>query len=89
MFDMMKHYKGFGLVINELHQKEIDFFKVLIDKAKENGEIRKDIDSFSLAKHVHTLIHGISVITLLESEMSEIEVIIKEQFNNLYQLIKA
>lgn len=89
MFDMMKHYKGFEQVIGELHQKETSLFKILIDKAKENGEIRKDIDSLSLAKHVHTSMHGISVLALLEGEMSAIEDIIKEHFDNLYQLIKV
>lgn len=89
MFDMMKHYKGFDRVIEELHQNEINLFKVLIDKAKENGEIRKDIDSLSLAKHVHISMHGISVLSLLEGDMSDIERSIKEHFNNLYQLIKV
>jgi AcrR family transcriptional regulator len=89
MFDMMKHYKGFDQVIGELHQKETDLFRILIDKAKENGEIRKDIDSISLARHVHTLMHGIGVLTLLEGEMADIESIIKEHFNNLYQLIRV
>lgn len=89
MFDMMKHYKGFDLMIDTLHKKEIDLFNILIDRAKENGEIRKDIDSASLAKHVHTLMHGISVIALLESEMSDIESIVKDEFNILHNLIKA
>ncbi len=89
MFDMMKHYKGFEQVIGQLHQNETNLFKVLIDKAKENGEIRKDIDSLSLAKHVHTTMHGIGVLALLEGEMSDIETIIREHFDNLYQLIKV
>jgi AcrR family transcriptional regulator len=90
MFDMMKHYKGFGSMVGKFHQSEIDMFKTFIDKAKTKGEIRKDIDSLSLANHLHTLIHGIGVLEMLnESIDKNIEKNIKDQFNNLYQLIKT
>jgi len=89
MFDMMKHYKGFDKVLERLHESEIIMFKTLIDKAKENGEIKKEIDTLSLANHVHTLMHGICVLAMFDEGMENIESKIKEHFNNLYQLIKA
>ncbi len=90
MFDMMKHYKDFGKMLEKLHQSEIEMFKSLIDKAKEKGEIRKEIESLSLANHVHTLMHGIGVLAMLEEgEEKNIEKDIRDHFNNLFQLIKA
>ena len=90
MFDMMKHYKGFEAMLDKLHQNEIVMFKTLIDKAKEKGEIRKEIDSLSLANLVHTLMHGIGILEIFDEGVDkDIEKNIRDQFNNLYQLIKA
>jgi len=89
MFDMMKHYKGFEKVIDHLHESEVDMFKILIEKAQEKGEIKKEIDSLSLATHIHTLMHGICVLAMLEDNLDNIEESIKGHFNNLYQLIKV
>lgn len=89
MFDMMKHYKGFEKIVSKIHDSEVGLFKVLIDKAKTNGDIRKDIDSLALANHVHTLMHGIGVLAMFEPGMENLESTIKEQFNNLYKLIKT
>lgn len=89
MFDMMKHYKGFDKILETLHESEVIMFKALIDKAKENGEIKKEIDSLSLANHVHTLMHGICVLAMLDEGMENIESKIKRHFNDLYQLIKV
>lgn len=90
MFDMMKHYKGFGTMVDKLHKSEIVMFKTLIDKAKEKGEIRKEIDSQSLANHVHTFMHGIGVLAMLDKGLeNNIEKDIRDQFNNLFQLIKT
>ncbi|HAN19757.1 MAG: hypothetical protein A2X13_12300 [Bacteroidetes bacterium GWC2_33_15] len=90
MFDMMKHYKGFGAMLDKLHQSEIEMFKTLIDKAKEEGELRKEIDSQSLASHVHTLMHGIGVLAMLDEGLERnIEKDIRDHFNNLFQLIKT
>jgi|GEM_PF-2415025 len=90
MFDMMKHYRGFGTMLEKLHQSEIDMFKTLIDKAKEKGEIKKETDSLSLANHVHIMMHGIGVLAMFnESLTKNIEKEIRDQFNNLYQLIKT
>lgn len=90
MFDMMKHYKGFGKMIDMLHQSEIGMFKTLIDKAKEKGEIRKEIDSLSLANHVHIMMHGIGVLAMFDEGLEKnVEKNIQDQFNNLYQLIKS
>lgn len=89
MFDMMKHYRDFDKIVGKLHDSEIRMFKILIDKAKEKGEIKKDIDSAALANHVHTLMHGIGVLTMLDSNMTNLDEKIKEHFNNMYQLIKT
>ncbi|HEX2969367.1 MAG TPA: TetR/AcrR family transcriptional regulator [Bacteroidales bacterium] len=89
MFDMMKHYKEFDKILANLHNKEIEMFKTVIDKAKESGEIRKEIDSLSLASHVHTLMHGIGVLTMLEENMDNLEEKIKEHFDNMYKFIKT
>lgn len=89
MFDMMKHYKGFEKIVTKLHDSEIIMFKTLVDKAKINGEIRKEIDSLALANHVHTLMHGIGVLAMFEPGMENFESTIKEQFNYLYKLIKT
>jgi len=89
MFDMMKHYKGFDKVIDQFHESEIGIFKTLIDKAKEKGEIKKELDSVTLANHVHTLMHGICVLAMLDEKMENLESKIKTHFNNFYQLIKA
>ncbi len=89
MFDMMKHYKGFNKVLDRLHQSEIDMFKTLINRAKENGEIKKEIDSLLLARHVHTLMHGICVLALFDEGMENLEDRIREHFYNFYQLVKV
>jgi len=89
LFDMMEHYKGFDLVISNLHEHEIIMFKTMIDKAKEKGEIKNEIDSLSLANHVHTLMHGICVLAMFDEGMENLDENIKKHFNNLYQLIKT
>lgn len=90
MFDMMKHYKGFGAMLDKLHQSEIVMFKTLIDKAKEKGEIRREIDSLSLANHVHIMMHGIGVLAMFDEGLEKnVEKDIQDQFNSLYQLIKT
>ena len=90
MFDMLKYYKGFGSILNELHNNEIAMFKTFIDKAKEKGEIRKEIDSLSLANHVHIMMHGIGVLAMFDNSLERnIENDIRNQFNDLYQLIKV
>jgi AcrR family transcriptional regulator len=89
MFDMMKHYKGFDSVLEQLHTNEITMFKTLIDKAKEKGEVKKDLDSLSLANHVHTLMHGIFILAMFDDKMENLENKIRNHFDNFYQLIKA
>jgi TetR/AcrR family transcriptional regulator, transcriptional repressor for nem operon len=89
MFDMMKHYKGFDKMLDNLHQSEIIMFKELVDTAKKNGEIKKEIDSLAIANHVHTLMHGICVLAMFDENMDNIEIKIREHFNNFYQLIKV
>jgi len=89
LFDMMKHYKGFEKVMQKYHQSEISLFETVIEKSKERGEIKQEIDTHLLAKHIHTLMHGMSVLGLLEEDMANIEDNIKEEFGNFYQLIKT
>lgn len=89
MFDMMKHYKGFEKVIEEHHESEVNMFRILIDKAKEKGEIKQELDSLSLAGTIHTLMHGIGVLALFDEKMENLEVQIKSHFDNFYRLIEA
>jgi len=89
MFDMMKHYQGFDKVLGKLHDSEVNMFKTLIDTAKENGEIKKELDSLSLANHVHTLMHGICILAMFDEKMENLENKIREHFDNFYELIKV
>ncbi len=89
LFDMMKHYKGFNIILEKLHESEIVMFETVINKAKENGELKKELDSHSLASHVHTLMHGISVLSIFDEKFEDIDKKVTEHFDNLYQLIKA
>lgn len=88
MFDMMKHYTGFDKILDKLHKSEVEMFQILIDKAKEKGEIRLDIDSMAIANHVHTLMHGIFVLSIFEEGLDKLEGKIRENFNTVYQLLK-
>lgn len=89
LFDMMKHYKGFNIILEKLHDNEIVMFETVINKAKENGELKKELDSHSLASHVHTLMHGISVLSIFDEKIEDTDKKVKAHFDNLYQLIKA
>ena len=89
MFDMMKHYKGYEKVIEEHHESEVNMFRILIDKAKEKGEIKQELDSLSLAGTIHTLMHGIGVLVLFDEKMENLEAQIKSHFDNFYRLIEA
>jgi len=89
LFDMMKHYKGFNIILEKLHDNEIVMFETVINKAKETGELKKELDSHSLASHVHTLMHGISVLSIFDEKMENTDKKVKAHFDNLYQLIKA
>lgn len=89
LFDMMKHYKGFNIILEKLHDNEIVMFETVINKAKENGELKKELDSHSLASHVHTLMHGISVLSIFDEKIEDTDEKVKAHFDNLYQLIKA
>lgn len=89
LFDMMKHYKGFNIILEKLHENEIVMFETIINKAKENGELKKELDSHSLANHVHTLMHGISVLSIFDEKFKDTDKKVTEHFDNLYQLIKA
>lgn len=89
MFDMMKYYKGFDDILNKFHEEEITMLKTLIDRSIESGELRKDIDSLSLANHIHALMHGISVLSVLDESLETINERVMDLFNGLYKLIKA
>jgi len=88
MFDMMKHYTGFDKILDKMHKNEVEMFQILIDKAKGKGEIRMDIDSLAIANHVHTLMHGILVLSIFEEGLDKLEEKIRESFNTFYQFIK-
>jgi len=89
LFDMIKHYKGFNELLNGFHESEITMLKSLIDHAKENNEIKKDIDSLVLAHHFHALMHGISVLSIFEQNRNEVEEMIDKLLANFYALIKV
>ena len=85
----MKHYKGFDKVLGLLHDREIEMFKTLIDIAKEKGEIKKEFDSMALATHAHTLMHGICVLAMFDEKMENLDLKIKQHFDDFYQIIKV
>jgi TetR/AcrR family transcriptional regulator, transcriptional repressor for nem operon len=89
MFDLMRYYNGFVDILNQLHEKEILMLELFIDKAKKKGEIKKELDSQALANHIHTLMHGISVLAVLEESMDKMNDKIKAFFSDFYRLIKA
>lgn len=89
MFDMMKYYQGFSEMLSHFHKHEIEWLTALVDKAKNMGEIRKDIDSVSLASHIHTMMHGISVLAIFDKSIGRIDEEIQHRFDDLYQLIKV
>jgi len=88
MFDMMKHYAGFDKILDKMHKSEVEMFQILIDRAKTKGEIRMDIDSLAIANHVHTLMHGILVLSIFDEGLDKLEEKIRESFNTFYQFIK-
>jgi len=89
LFDIMKHYSGFDKILDELHHNEIEMFKILIDREKEKGEIRKDIPTLAIANQIHTLMHGIFVLTIFDEGMDKLEEKIRTNFNDFYQFIKV
>ncbi len=89
MFDMMKYYKGFDDILNKFHDDEINMLKSLIDRSIASGELRNDMDSLSLANHIHALMHGISVLSVLDENIETFNERVMDLFNGLYKLIKA
>jgi TetR/AcrR family transcriptional regulator, transcriptional repressor for nem operon len=89
MFDMMKYYKGFDDILCKFHDDEINMLKTLIENGIKTGELKKDLDSLSLANHIHALMHGISVLSVLDENIETINERVQELFEGLYRLIKA
>jgi AcrR family transcriptional regulator len=89
LFDIMKHYSGFDKILDELHQSEIEMFKILIDREKEKGAIRKEIDTLPIANQIHILMHGIFVLAIFDEGMDMLEDKIRRTFNDFYQFIKV
>ncbi|PKP21172.1 MAG: hypothetical protein CVU05_07415 [Bacteroidetes bacterium HGW-Bacteroidetes-21] len=89
MFDMMKYYDGFIDIMNEMHDKEVHMLTSIIENAKTCGEIKKELDSLSLANHFHALMHGISVLTILDVNMENAFDRINDLFNEFYKMIRT
>jgi TetR/AcrR family transcriptional repressor of nem operon len=89
MFDMMKYYKGFDDILWKFHDDEINMLRTLVENGIKTGELRKDLDSLSLANHIHALMHGISVLSVLDESIETINDRVQAHFEGLYKLIKA
>jgi len=89
LFQAMEHYPGFKKKVETFHEEEINFIKKFLDMAKDRKEIKNSIDTADTAQLIHTLMHGISVISNFSVKSTETKKFAERMLKNLYSLIET
>ena len=88
IIDAMRHYPGFAVEKEQWLTKEVEKIKFVFDQAIARGEIRHDINTEIMATNYFSLTLGVAA-SLFHNNSPEMALkSLKEQFDELYKLLK-
>lgn len=88
IFDIIKYYPNIVTTVGHNHVEEVKCIEKLIDFAKKRNEVKYSIDSGKLANHIHTVIHGVFMLSFIEPSNVKLRDSFVDTFEHLYSLIK-
>ena len=88
IIDAMRHYPGFAVDKEQWLTKEVEKIKFVFEQAMAKGEIRNDINTEIMATNYFSLTMGMAA-SLFHNNSPEMALkSLKEQFDELYKLLK-
>jgi AcrR family transcriptional regulator len=73
MFDAMEYYPGFTEMVKHHHNTEFQSWLRIIEAAKQQGEIRADVDAENLARFFIYFYDGFGMRSMMYSNFNEFE----------------
>jgi AcrR family transcriptional regulator len=89
MIDAFQYAPDFYKKIEKSNKRELDFWKKVFLKAKENSEIRKDLDVELLAYQVQYVQDGVGMQSIFTGEMEGLYTRFRAIFRQFYEIIKV
>ena len=89
MFDAMEYYPGFTEMVKHHHDTEFQSWMRIIEDAKQQGEIRQDIDAEKLARFFIYFYDGFGMRSMIYNTFSEFENTPYQVMMEVYEKIKA
>lgn len=86
--DSFRHYEGFKNKLSEFIDNDIEKVKVIIGKAITKGEIKADIDISVVAMQYFSLSIGLAGDFMRNNSVESAIKSLKDQLNQLYNLLK-
>lgn len=88
VLEIEKLFPEYRLRVNELSKKRLSRWEQVILKAKQNGEIKEQIDTSVLARNLMSVTASMLNIELMSSDLKYIFSDMRMQFEQYYMLIK-
>jgi AcrR family transcriptional regulator len=88
MFDAIAYYPGFHELVDNYHQTEFNAWVEMINKAKENDEIKKDIDTTRIAKLFIYFYDGFGMRRMMDNNFENFETTSFQVMMEVYDQIK-
>ena len=89
MFDAMEYYPGFTEMVKHHHDTEFQSWMRIIEDAKQQGEIRQDIDAEKVARFFIYFYDGFGMRSMIYNTFSEFENTPYQVMMEVYEKIKA
>jgi TetR/AcrR family transcriptional regulator, transcriptional repressor for nem operon len=89
LVDSFRHYPGFEEDRLDFFRQETRKTEVILEKAKERGEIRSDIDCKLWAATYFSITIGFAGSLLQKFSVDETVVLLKQQIDELYKILKV
>lgn len=88
MIDAFNHAPDFYLKIEKSNQQELAFWRRVFSKARDNGEIKGDLNIDLLARQMQYVQDGVGLHAMFTGEMDELYDIYEKIFKQVYDMIK-
>ena len=87
--DALRHYPGFATNKMQIMEDEVEKIKMVMDNAIKRGEIRSDINTKIMAINYFSLSAGMATSILQNNSPQKAIVLLQEQLNELYNVLKC
>jgi AcrR family transcriptional regulator len=88
IFNAVEYYPGFMQKVTRMHEAEHGMWRAVIEKAKERGELRPDVNARLAARHISVMLDGIGAQTLFVGRPDLMGDWIEELFEQFYGLLR-